>query len=429
MIAPSQTRTSNLRWRIIGLIFLITCINYIDRTSIGLLFTRFGPDLHISAAQYSRVGAILLLAYTVSQAVSGRLYDRLGSRLGFTLSVILWCVAAMAHAAITGFASLAACSFFLGLGEAGNWPGAAKVIGEWFPARERALGMAIFNGGASIGGVLGPLLIAGWLEPRLGWRWTFVVIGTLGFFWLLAWLRTYHPLAEHPRVTPEERALILADQPAITHTRSQPLAELLRYRETWGILLARFFVDPVWWLYMLWLPSYLAAVHHMNLHEIGIFAWAPYVCAALGSLFGGWLSGRLIRAGHTVNYARKLAIILAACMMPFGILAARAHSPTTALALIAVVLFGFQMWISNVQTLPSDIFPAASIATVAGLGGMAAGISSLFFNLCTGWLVTHFGYASVLTIAGVLAPIGLVLLLVVGGTIRRIPLTQQKETA
>jgi ACS family hexuronate transporter-like MFS transporter len=410
----------SLRWWIIGLIFLITCVNYIDRTSIGLLFTRFGTPLHISTEQYSWVGAILLLAYTVSQALSGRLYDRFGARAGFTVSILVWCLAAMAHSAILGFSSFAACSFFLGLGEAGNWPGAAKVIGEWFPESERALGMAIFNGGASMGGVLGPLLIASLLEPAIGWRYTFLLIGSLGFFWLIAWLAVYHPLATHPQVSPQERAFILEGQRKVTGS-ILPLSHLLRLRATWGILLGRFFVDPIWWLYMLWLPSYLKDVHHFNLRDIGIFQWAPYLCAALGSLFGGWLSGRLIRRGRTVNAARKIAMAIAACMMPFGIFAAHARSAALALTMIAVVLFGFQMWISNVQTLPSDYFANASIGTVAGLGGMAAGISSLFFNLCTGWLVTHFGYASVLSLAGLLAPIGAVVLFLVGGHIHRLP--------
>jgi ACS family hexuronate transporter-like MFS transporter len=418
----------NLRWVIVALISVVTCINYIDRTSVGLLFTHFRNDISISTRQYSWVGAILLLAYTLSQMLSGRLYDRFGARAGFTLSIVIWCTAAMAHAAILGFASFAAASFFLGLGEAGNWPGAAKVIAEWFPQQERALGMAIFNGGASMGGVLAPLLVASWLDPLLGWRITFLVIGSLGFVWLIAWLAIYHPLASHPRVSAAERDWILAGQPAVGVAAPPTLAQLLRLRQTWGILLARFCVDPIWWLYILWLPAYLKDVHHFDLRSIGIFEWAPYLCAAAGSLFGGWLAGRLIARGRSVNQARKLTVGIAACMMPFGILAARAHSPSVALALIAAVLFGFQMWISNVQTLPSDFFPQSAIGSVAGMGGTAAGISSLLCNLGTGWLVTHYGYAIVLTIGGLLAPVGALLLFVVGGRIQRIPESRLRGT-
>lgn len=428
MPAPKSNSTTHrrplpgLRWYIVGLIFLATCINYIDRSSVGLLFTHFGPELDISKQQYGWVGAILLLAYTVSQSVSGRLYDRYGARVGFTVSIVIWCLAAMAHAGILGFASFASASFFLGLGEAGNWPGAAKVIAEWFPQAERAIAMAIFNGGASMGGVLGPLLVAGWLDPLLGWRKTFVVVGVLGFFWLAAWLAIYKPLHEHPLLSEEEKRLICDRQSENEPASSPGMSQLLRFRQTWGILLARFLVDPIWWLYMLWMPTYLKEVHHFSLREIGAFQWAPYLCAGLGSLFGGWLSGRLIRHGVSVDRARKTAIAIAACLMPFGILAARATKPVMALTLIAVVLFGFQMWISNVQTLPSDFFPASAVGSVAGMGGTAAGISSLLFNLCTGWMVVRFGYSIVLTIAGTLAPVGAIALFLLMGRVERIPM-------
>jgi len=423
----SRRAISGLRWWIIGLIFVITCINYLDRSSIGLLFTQFGTNIHISAEQYSWVGAILLLAYTVSQLLSGRLYDRYGARIGFTLSVVVWCFAAMAHSLIVGFATFASCSFFLGLGEAGNWPGAAKVVAEWFPQKERALGMAIFAGGASMGGVIAPLLIARFLAPSVGWRMTFFFVGLLGFFWLGAWLFFYYPLAEHPRVSGAERNYIRAGQPTSTGKAAPTLRELLSLRQTWGILLARFLVDPIWWLYLLWMPTYLKDVHHFSLKDIGIFQWAPYLCAALGSLFGGWLSGWLMGRGLSVNAARKIAMAIAACMMPFSVLAARAESPYTSLALIALTLFGFQMWTSNAQTLPSDFFTNASVGSVAGLGGVASGTSSLLFNLYTGWMVTHFGYTVVLTVAGVLAPLGAICLFALAGNIHSISIGRSIE--
>jgi ACS family hexuronate transporter-like MFS transporter len=417
-----------LRWWIIFLIFLVTCINYIDRSSIGLLVTRFGPDIHVTARQYGFVSSLLLLAYTISQSVSGRLYDRFGARIGFSVSIIVWCVAAMAHAFITGIVSFAICSFFLGLGEAGNWPGAAKVIAEWFPQKERALGMAIFNGGASMGGVIAFPLVATFLEPHFGWRKTFLIIGSVGFVWLAAWLAVYRPLFQHPRVTREERLHISEGQPKSDASNVQPISPraLLSLRQTWGILLARFCVDPVWWLYMLWLPTYLKEVRHFSLKDVGASGWLPYLAAAAGALFGGWAAGRLIRSGMSINAARKTVVSVAACMMPFGILAARVHSAHAALACITVVLFGFQMWISNVQTLPSDFFSQASVGAVAGMGGTAAGIASLLFNLSTAPLARHFGYGFVLTIAGLLAPVGLLLLFVVGGDIHRLPLPETR---
>ncbi|MBS1814263.1 MAG: MFS transporter [Acidobacteria bacterium] len=418
---PIPAPIPGLRWIIVALICIVTCINYIDRSAVGLLFTHFGPEIGVSNEQYAWVGAILLFAYTLSQSVSGRLYDRYGARLGFTVSIVIWCAAAMAHSAIAGFASFAACSFFLGLGEAGNWPGAAKVIAEWFPQSERAIGMAIFNGGASMGAVIAPLLVAGYLDPHFGWRKTFLIVGVLGFFWLAAWLALYQPARTHKRLGADERYYILEGRnQTVTIDEAPTVPQLLRLRQTWGYLLARFLVDPIWWLYVLWLPKYLKDVRHFSLKDIGASAWAPYLAAAVGALFGGWLSGRLIRSGMSVNKARRTAILIAACMMPFGILAAHAHSAYGALACIAIVLFGFQMWVSNVQTLPSDFFPGAAVGSVAGMGGTAAGISSLLFNLCTGWIITHFGYASVLTLAGLLAPIGAIALITVGGPIYRL---------
>jgi MFS transporter, ACS family, hexuronate transporter len=428
-LAPGRARLSRrtipgLRWWIVGLIFLVTCINYIDRSSIGLLFTHFGSDLGITKEQYGWVGAILLFAYTLSQTVSGQLYDRYGARIGFTVSILIWCIAAMAHSAIVGFTSFAACSFFLGLGEAGNWPGAAKVVAEWFPQKERAIGMAIFNGGASMGGVIAPLLVARFLDPMFGWRITFLIVGSLGLLWLVAWLFIYHPLAIHPRVTQSERSYIREGQLPATSRTPPPLKSLLALRQTWSILLARFIVDPIWWLYVLWLPTYLKDVRHFSLKDIGISAWAPFLAAAIGSLFGGWLSGFLIARGLGVNAARKWVMGIAACLMPFGILAARMDNAYSALACIAIVLFGFQMWISNVQTLPSDFFADASVGSVAGMGGTAAGISSLIFNLCTAWLVSHFGYGVVLTLAGLLAPLGALTFFALSGRIHRITLPE-----
>jgi ACS family hexuronate transporter-like MFS transporter len=332
----------------------------------------------------------------------------------------------MAHSAIVGFTSFAACSFFLGLGEAGNWPGAAKVIAEWFPQKERALAMAIFNGGASMGGVIAPLLVARILAPLVGWRISFLLIGALGFVWLVAWLALYKPLEQHPRVSPQERNYILSGQPPTTQSIAPSLTSLLSLRQVWGILLARFLVDPIWWLYILWLPTYLKEVRHFSLKDIGAAAWVPYLAAAIGSLFGGWLAGKLISQGFSVNIARKAVMGIAACLMTLGVLAARAESAYAALGFISIVLFGFQMWISNVQTLPSDFFANSSVGGVAGMGGTAAGISSLIFNLCTAALVVRFGYGAVLTIAGVLAPIGAITLFIVAGEIRRLDSTDAR---
>jgi MFS transporter, ACS family, hexuronate transporter len=419
-----------IRWQIAGLIFVATCINLMNRTSVGLLYSQFGREIGISREQYGLAGAALLLAYTLSQSFSGRFFDRYGARVGYSISIVVWCGAAMAHSLIVGARSFALCSFSLGIGEAGNWPGAAKVIAEWFPDQERAMGMAIFNAGSASGAVFAPLLVAGWFGPLFGWRATFALIGLLGFIWLGFWLKIYRPLADHPSVPLGERLHIRQGQvPAIGSEPSPLLPDLLRQRKTWAILLARFFVDPIWWFYMLWLPVYLSEYHHLNLREIGIFQWVPYLCAACGSLFGGWLSGWLIRKGCSLSVSRRTVLVFAACLMPVGVFAAQATNPRIALGFISMVLFGFQMWIVNLQALPGDCFPASNVGTVAGLGGSAAGASSFALNFGVGWLITHYGYSVVLMIPALLAPLGIASLLIFIGSIGRAGMLRPAQAA
>jgi ACS family hexuronate transporter-like MFS transporter len=332
-------------------------------------------------------------------------------------------VAAIAHAFARGLASLSAFRFVLGLGEAGNWPGAAKTVAQWFPVRERAFGMAIFNSGAAIGSIVAPPLIV-WLQLHYGWQTTFIVTGVAGFFWLALWLLFFRAPKEHPWITEEELALINERRDPNTKNEDTKLGwfDLLRYRQVWAIVLARFLTDPVWWLYITWLPKYLADARGFSLTKIGLFAWVPYVAADAGSLSGGWLSGYLISCGWSVDRARKAVILLAALLMPAGILAAFVENPLIALALIGVVLFGFQVWINNVQTLPSDFFSDRDVASVAGLGGTGAGIGSMIFILSTGWIVDHFSYVPVLVTAGLLAPLGTFVLFRLSGPIKQLGL-------
>jgi ACS family hexuronate transporter-like MFS transporter len=317
----------------------------------------------------------------------------------------------------------------LGLGEAGNWPGAAKTVAEWFPIRERAFGMAIFNSGAAIGSVIAPPLIV-WLSLNYGWQTTFIVTGSFGFLWLLLWLLFYQTPDRHQWLGDEERKLIqegqrveVSAEAAVAESSTQlGWIELFRYRQVWAIVLARFLTDPVWWLYISWLPKYLADARGFSLAKIGLFAWVPYVAADAGSLSGGWLSGYLIARGWSVDRARKIVILFAALLMPAGIFAAFAHDAMVALVLIGVVLFGFQVWINNVQTLPSDFFSDKAVASVAGLGGTGAGIGSMIFIFGTGWVVDHFSYVPVLVVAGVLAPVGTLVLFALCGPIKRVTL-------
>lgn len=413
-----------LRWWIVGLIFFATLINYIDRLTISVLAPVITRDLGLTNTQFGGIVTWFLLAYTISQGLSGKLYDRIGSKRGFVCSILVWSVAAMAHAFARGLASLSLFRFVLGLGEAGNWPGAAKTVAEWFPVRERAFGMAIFNSGAAIGSVVAPPLIV-WLSLTYGWQTTFIVTGSLGFVWLAFWLFFYQTPDRHKWLSSDERKLIREGQPASQANQNIALVrwrDLLGYRQVWGIVLARFLTDPVWWLYISWLPKYLADARGFSLVKIGLFAWVPYVAADAGSLSGGWFSGYLIKRGWSVDRARKVIILIAAFLMPAGIFAAFARNNMVALALIGVVLFGFQVWINNVQTLPSDFFPDKAVGSVAGLGGTGAGIGSMIFILSTGWVVDHFSYAPVLVVAGLLAPLGTIVLFALCGRIEPVPI-------
>jgi ACS family hexuronate transporter-like MFS transporter len=406
-----------LRWWIAGLIFLATLINFIDRLTISILAPVITTQLGLTNLQFASITTWFLVAYAASQGLSGKLYDRIGARRGFTLSILVWSIAASAHAFARGLTSLSVFRFLLGLGEAGNWPGAAKVIAEWFPARQRAIGMGIFNSGVCVGSILAPPLIV-WLQLRFGWQTTFLFTGSLGFGWLLLWLLFYESPERHRAITPEEYALIKEGQSPPVLDSQIAWRKLLRFRQTWAIVLSRFFTDPVWWLYITWLPLYLYNARGFDLKKIGMFAWLPFVTADAGSLAGGWLSGHLISRGWTTDQARKIVIVGGALLMVAGVPAALTGNVMVALALISLVTFGFQSWINNVQTLPSDFFPQQAVAAVAGLGGLGAGVGAILYVLTTGWVVDHFSYTPILIIAGLLPLLGTAVLFMLGGRIQ-----------
>ena len=415
----------HLRWWMIGLIFLATLINYVDRQTVSVLKKSITDDLGLSNPEYAAIQNSFLIAYAISQMLSGRLYDAVGTRVGFTISIVVWSIAAAAHAAASTATSFAFWRFVLGFGEAGNWPGAAKAIAEWFPAKERALGMGIFNTGAAVGGALSPPLIA-WLATTWGWRPTFLITGALGFGWLALWLVLYRRPEVHPWLEDKERAYVLEGREAGASPGAAGEAwrpgwlELLRYRQVWAILVARFLTDPIWWLYVFWLPSYFQEARGFSLRQIGWSAWFPFLAAGIGALTGGWASGYLISRGWSIDRARKAVMTAGALLVPAGLLAMRAESPYVALAWMGLVLFGFQIWINNVLTLPSDFFPGSAVASVAGLGGTAAALASVLYNWNTGRVVDLLGYTPVFVAAGVLGPLGLAALFLIAGPIERV---------
>ena len=416
-----------LRWWIVGLIFFATLINFIDRLTISILAPVITTQLHLTNFQFARLTTWFLVAYTISQGVSGKVYDRIGPRRGFTFSILIWSLAACAHAFARGLVTLSCFRFILGIGEAGNWPGAARVIAEWFPVRQRAIGMGIFNSGVCVGSIIAPPLIV-WLQLTFGWQATFLFTGSLGFIWLTLWLLFYESPERHRAITPEEYALIKEGRPAGAQAQQVRWRDLLRFRQTWAIVLSRFLTDPVWWLYVTWLPLYLFNARGFDLKKIGMFAWLPFLTADAGSLLGGWLSGHLISRGWTIDRARKVVIAASALCMTAGVPAAFASDAFVALGFISLVTFGFQAWINNVQTLPSDFFPAQAVGAVAGLGGVGAGIGSILYVLATGWVVDHFSYNPILIVASFLPLVGTAILFLLSGRIKPITPTELERT-
>lgn len=401
------------RWVIIALLFLGTVVNYLDRLAIPALSPVLRDEFKLTGVQYAAINSWFLVVYAASMFAWGAVFDRLGNRTGFSLAVVIWSIAEMGHALATGFKSFCGLRAALGLGESGNWPGATRTIAAWFPARQRALAMGIANSGASLGPALAPPLIIG-MQLAFGWRAVFLVTGALGFVWLALWLAFY------PKATPTS-----GGASAVPHAHHPPVPwpVLLRRRETWGIVLARFFGDPIWWLYVNWLPLYLADARGYDLKQIAAFAWMPFAAAGLGALSGGALSGWLIRRGASVNRARKTAILIGTLCMLTGFATAFARTPGAALAWMCVSCFGFQFWVGNVQTLASDYFPVGAVGSIAGFAGTAAGLGAVIFTMSTGWVVDHFSYTPILITAAVLAPLATGALFLLAGRVRALEIS------
>lgn len=419
-----------LRWWIIGLIGVATVINYIDRTSLAVMWPDISKDVGLTKDQYATIVSAFMIAYALGQALSGRLFDKVGTRIGFLLSISAWSLACGLHSIARSITSFMSFRALLGLSEAGNWPGATKACAQWFPAKERALAQGIFNAGASFGAVISAPLIAT-LYVLLGWKATFVVVAALGLLWIVPWLFVNRSEPEnHPWITEEERQHILDGLSSVAsaerESRALSWSELLSYRQSWSIIASRFFVDPIWWMFVNWLPIYLAERFGFDVKQIGLFAWFPYVGAAIGSLAGGWWSGHKIKQGWSVNKARKWAIVIGGIIsVPALVLAIFASTPISAVVLIAIVLAGFQVMINNIQTLPSDFFSGKSVGSLAGLGGLSAVCGVLTFST---WLIPYLSkisYTPVFITGALLVPLGVASVFAFGGEIKRVQLREK----
>lgn len=484
-------KIKGLRWYIIGLIMLITIINYLDRGTLNYMWVanidyelvdklpqdvssnmavheKGGYRLYSSRGETIYVGnksvtikhknkttvitnregiaidlglidrddpqasikaksilglitIFFMIAYGISQLVSGRLYDKVGCRKGFFGSVLIWGLADALASLSSGKFSLTAFRMMLGLGEAGPWPGTTKSNAEWFPQKERAFAQGLFGAAASIGSIIAPVFIL-MLFISFGWKITFVCVGSLGLLWLIPWLiiNKKGP-KEHPWITSEEREYILSNQPeteAVVEERSKTWGDLLREKKNWSVILGRFFLDPIWWMFVTFLPLYLADVFHLNIKEVAFSAWVPYVGAALGSVAGGWYSGWLISRGHTANYARKNAILVGgAIIIPSIVLAIMSSSAALAVVWMAFVLGGFQFFMTNLQTIPSDLHRGKNVGSLAGLGGASAVLGTILAILFSSYITN---WALLFSLLGALVPISWLSIFLTVGEIKQI---------
>ncbi len=398
-----------LRWLMAGLLFLATVINYIDRQTLAVIAGTLTRELGISNVQYANILTAFLVPYTCMYVVSGWLVDRWGTRVSLAVFMTWWSAANALHSLARGAWSLGALRFLLGTGESGNFMAAEKAISEWFPAKERAFANGLVNAAAATGAIVSPPLIA-WITLRFGWRAAFVATGLLGFVWLAAWLTIYSVPQKHSRISPAELDYILVGRPEEKSRERVRYRELLASRQTWGLLFARVLADPVWWFYLFWLPKYLQEVRGFTLLEVGLFAWMPYLSADLGSLAGGWLSGRLIRRGAPVLGARQRAMIPCALLMPVGILAA--YLPWTwMMAVICVVTFCHMAWKTNLMTMTNDVFPLRIVGSAAGVVGIGSGLAGAWSTAAVGRIVDAFSYDAVFWFMGFLHPLATLVVL------------------
>ena len=410
-------RVGYYRWVICGLLFLAATVNYIDRQVIGILKPTLQAEFGWSEMDYADIVFSFQIAYAMGLILAGRLVDRLGTRLGFAIAIVIWSLAAMAHAEATlfgpwvaallglfGFAYSASVAgfmgarFMLGLGEAGNFPASIKAVAEWFPKKERALATGIFNSGTNVGALLTPLAVP-WITLNYGWYWAFIATGLIGFLWLALWLPMYRSPEKHPRVSPAELAHIQSDPP--DPPGKVPLRDILPHRQTWAFAIAKFMTDPVWWLYLFWVPDFLNRNHGIDLQHIGPPLIAIYLIADIGSIGGGWLSSTLIKRGWTVNAARKTAMLVFALAVVPIIFASRTNNLWVATLLVGLAAAAHQGWSANVFTLVSDTFPRHAVGTVVGFGGMAGAVGGMLIAKLTGFILQTTGsYLPVFLIAG-----------------------------
>ena len=389
----------HVRWMICALLFFAATVNYMDRQVIGLLKPTLQAQLGWTDIDYGNIVLIFTMAYGIGSLVVGKLIDRLGTRVGFALSVFFWSVSAMAHAAAGSIFQFAAARFSLGIGEAGSFPGSIKAVAEWFPKKERAVATGIFNSGTNVGAIVTPIVVR-WLTLRFGWRMAFIGTGAIGFLWVAAWLALYRRPEESKLLSPGELALIRSD-PADPAAPPVPWRTLMTLRQAWAVGLGKFFTDPIWWVYLFWMPDFLNRNLKLDLTGMLLPLFVIYSGASVGSIGGGWLSSSLLKRGWSVNASRKTAMLVCALAVTPIILAARTSNAWFAVCLVALAAGAHQGWSANIYTLVSDMFPRGAVASVVGFGTLLGTIGGMGIAKMVGYILQRTGsYVPIFILAG-----------------------------
>jgi ACS family hexuronate transporter-like MFS transporter len=427
VVAPCPVKKpviKHLRWYIAGLLCLASQLNYLDRQTLSVLAGTIEKDLHLTDHDYSIVTFTFLWTYAVAYAVSGFIVDRLGSRRSFLTFVSGWSLANMLHALVRSLPGLTLCRSFLALMEPANFPAGIKAVTEWFPVRERALAVGIFNSGTAVGNALA-VPVAAFLTLNYGWRSAFVFTGALGFVWVLLWALCYRLPQDHPRLGEQERALIMSGREAETAAENEKVSswQILKMPAAWGCMLARMLTDPISYFLFFWTPKYLETERGFDLKHVGMYAWIPFAALTFGNLFSGACPRYLVSRGWSLNKARKRTMFFVSCGMLLSFfLLTKVSTPFGAVAMLAVVMFGHTAW-GNI-TLPAEIFPKNVVGTVTGFGGCLGGIAGGLVQLAVASVVVQHGYTPIFAICAVMYLVAFALVhLLVGelGVIRKIP--------
>ncbi len=410
-------KIKNLRWLIVGLLFVATALSFLDRQVLSISILKIQTDLNVSDVQYGWINTGFLISYALMFTLGGWLIDKFGTRIGLAVSVGLWSISNAMHGAVQNVWHLGTARFFLGIGEGGCFPGAAKGVAEWFPEKHRALAMGIAIGGAALGAVIAPPLTV-YLTTIFGWRGTFVATGIFGGIWVLVWLIFFHKPQKSPFITDKELASIENDalkqekQKGELKKVSVPIKQILRTKEAWGLIGIRFLLDPVFYFFMFWIPKYLSDERGLSFERIGELFWIPFLALGISNIIGGGLSDRLIRSGLSVNRARKLIMGLAALLTMVAPLTAVASSAETAILFMSLIMFAHGFWITNYITIISELFGKNATSTVVGMSGSAGAIAGLLVNPLIGRIVENYSYLPMWIVSGIMYPLGFIILLV-----------------